>query len=239
MSALESLKGRALRPGHPLYDASARAELDRRMAQIRRKKETSDLAMWEEGLHFLSIRDRKLFFQDGYTSMADWLAHKAKRARTTVGRRMRLAENFSKEQVARFGADILELVIAYAARTVAADEAWQLEQLVLAVPGPDGVEEVPFTKAEPWQVEAALAHQNALQQRRAANALPDTTQAFVDRLLGAVAHGERSLADIRGRPAESGHADDTELRITLRLGDLEAVISRLQSELSTRARKRG
>lgn len=235
----QTYRGKPLKPGHPDYDAAAMKELSIRKRRIFRSRSVSDLEQWREGNEYLSIRDGKLYLQDGFRSMSKWVAHGELRSRSVVARRMRLAENFSLEQVRKYGKDKLDLALTYVSHTIAKDEAWELGSLIFKVPGPDGtINEVRFTAAEPWQMEAAVVHQLALSNRRLNDALPDSEQAFVADLVDSVRADDRPLAEIRARPSETGHPDDTIIEVRARVGDLSSVLQRLQKQLAAPPRGR-
>lgn len=231
---LAKLTGRRLTAQHPLYDRNHRVELDRRLQDVGRWKGASGAAMWKEGLEFLVIRDKKLFRQDGFASMADWLQDKLDRVPRTVAKRMALAENFPLALVRLYSSEKLLKVLRYTGRTRAPDEPWHLETLELEVPVGDGrVEKVPFPKASVRQIAAAIAHQGELADDRAARALPAEQRPVVEQLHEAVLleGSGRPLADIKVRPAKSGLLDDAMVTVTVRLGDLHATTDRLARAL--------
>jgi hypothetical protein len=235
-------EGRPLEAGHPDYDPAAQEELAKRKARIAASRAKSDVEQWKEGREFIAIRDRKLYRQDGPRSMSQWVAVGELRSRSVVARRMRFAENFSLGQVREHGKEKLELALTYVSHTVAKDVAWKLESLVFEVPGPRGaIEPVRFALAKPWQIEAAIAHQLNLSTRRASDALPDSEREFVDGLVASVHADDRPLAEIRARPSDSGHPDDTIIEVRARVADLPSVLQRLQHRLTAptpRSRKR-
>lgn len=225
---------RPLRAGDALFHAGHRRELQRRTAKIGKLKARTDIEQWREGFEYLVIRDKKLYFQDGYAHMSEWLAHHELRGRTAVKERMRFAENFSLEQVREYGKERLDLALKYASMTVTDDAGWQVESLVVKIPEGDGVVSRPFAKLAAWQLEAAIAHQAGLVLRRLEESLPETQRPLLDSLEAAVRDDERQLARVSARPAESRDPDDTVLKLEMRAADLLPVLQRLLQVVAKR-----
>lgn len=233
-----TLDGTPLRPEHPLYDAAARRELDRRKERIAARRAKSDEELWREGQEFLTIRDNKLFRQDGYSSMSVWVAKCLGRGRRSVAERMRFAEHFSLNHVVAHGRDKLELLLDYTALTHADEEEWKVEGLRLVVPAANGrVVEVPALRASMDQIEAALKHQHELAQERGRR-LPAPQEDFVSDLSTAVEVDGRPLALIAGRSSDTGLLDDLRLRLDVRAGDLESVAHRILEALAKQKEQR-
>ena len=231
---LAGLEGHCLRPGQPLYDEAARRELDRRVEHLGRVRGRGSEAWWLEGNELLIIRDRRLYVQDGYANMGAWVTGHLHRSRDPVTRRMRLAENYSLQQVRRHGADKLLLALQYVGATLADDEAWDLPTLVVKVPRDGGIEELAFDKVTEDELDLALAHQRELAQRRAQKELPASEAPLFEHLQKALSvDSDRALARMSARPAATGLSEDTTLKLELRLGDLRSVLVRLQAALES------
>lgn len=229
---------RRLTPGNTRFDADHRRELDRRTAQLGRLRTASDEAAWHQGQHYLAIRDRKLYLQDGCSSFKEWIETKHKRARSKVYEKMAFAEHFSLADVRRHGRDMLELLLVYVGLTVAREDDWALDSVVVKVPRDGRIVDVPFRACIPADLEAAIAHQRRLALERALAALEQHQQRVAGELRKALTlpDGKRALGSVAVRPASSGLDEDSEVRLQFRWGDLRSVVERLANELLARRR---
>lgn len=224
-----------LQPNAEKYDRQHQVLLRQQLQTIRDSKKKSDLALWDEGNAFATIRDLKLFFQAGFGSMKELVEGGLERSTSWVSALMTFAESYPRALVADHGRKKIKLGENYAKLTLTKKDGASLASLLVRVPaaaGDEKLKEIPFAKASESDLEVAIKHQHKLASTRTDNALSVEERALLE-------HYEELVRDElakRNREGEGGirvrHSPDGDpakamADLSLPLAELAAILKRL------------
>lgn len=232
-----TLTGRPLRAGHPLFDAEKKEALAKAKDDITRFRKTSAESLWREGRAFSMVRDRKLYIQDGYAGMGPWVTEDLKRDLSWVRELMDFADTFTLKQVTTYGREKLDLGIAYMHLTLADESEWKIEILSVEVPTPDGITTKAFPQTTVPELTAAIDHQKKLAARREGKGTTGEQEMVTEKLLEMVLKqlaptSHAGLGKIELKPSKDGDPANAMLKLEVPYTEFARILKRLVASMS-------